>query len=297
MQKVVHGHGERFAPELGQEAPMAEQFARLDFIGDHLDFTSKKVLDCGCGTGYSLAYFASRFASADYVGIDSDQGAIDYAASKYPSMKFGVMNGLDLEFPAASFDIVLSFEVLEHLPKPEQLRYLSEMSRVLRPGGSLVLSTPNRDVFSLGYSESLNLYHLSELTLSELQSLLAMHFQNPTIYGQFFANIAPRERDFANLRRQFTTWKRMKRKTIRTLQRSRIGTSIYMRYESFKTSIRGLRKVYPFEIVKEDFGFDSADLRFAKWFLCLCVKLGLLMAFSEPEMILPERLPAIRSLC
>ena len=167
-----------------------------------MDFADKKVLDCGCGTGYSLAHIASLFPTADYVGIDADQGAIDYAVNRYPSMEYVVMNALDIKFPAASFDIVLSFEVLEHLTRPEQETYVSEMSRVLRPGGTLVLSTPNRDVFSLGYTESLNPYHLSELTLPEMRRLLDAHFQDPTIYGQFFANVAAREKDFAQLRNQ-----------------------------------------------------------------------------------------------
>jgi len=268
--EVVHGHGERFAPELGQEAPMAEQFARLDFVCGHIDFADKEVLDCGCGTGYSLAHIASVFPTGDYFGIDADQGAIDYAAKRYPSMEYAVMNALDIKFGAASFDIVLSFEVLEHLTRPEQERYLSEMSRVLRPGGMLVLSTPNRDVFSLGYSESLNPYHLSELTLLEMQRLLAAHFENPAIYGQYFANPAAREKDFAQLRSRFTTWQRVKRHAIGTLRRSEIGESIYTRYERLKTSMRGPRTVYPFAITKEDFGFDSDNMNIAKWFLCLC---------------------------
>jgi 2-polyprenyl-3-methyl-5-hydroxy-6-metoxy-1,4-benzoquinol methylase len=268
--EVVHGHGERFAPELGQEAPMAEQFARLDFVCGHIDFADKKVLDCGCGTGYSLAHIASLFPTADYVGIDADQGAIDYAANRYPSMDYVVMNALDISFPAASFDIVLSFEVLEHLTKSEQERYLSEMSRVLRPGGTLVLSTPNRDVFSLGYTESLNPYHLNELTLPEMRRLLEAHFHDPTIYGQFFANIDAREKDFAQLRNRFTTWKRIKRHTVGTLRRSGIGEAMYSRYERLKTSMRGPRTVYPFAIRKEDFGFGSDNMNIAKWFLCLC---------------------------
>jgi ubiquinone/menaquinone biosynthesis C-methylase UbiE len=249
---------------------MAEQFARLDFICSHLDFADKRILDCGCGTGYSLAHIASIFPTGDYVGIDADQGAIDYAAKKYPSMTYAVMNGLDIKFPAASFDVVLSFEVLEHLGRSEQERYLSEMSRVLRPGGTLVLSTPNRDVFSLGHADSVNPYHIGELTLPEMERLLAAHFESPTIYGQYFADAATRERDLAQLRNQFTSWKRSKRQVIATLRRSAIGESVYSGYERLKTSIRGPRTVYPFAITKEDFDFDGDNMSVAKWFLCVC---------------------------
>jgi ubiquinone/menaquinone biosynthesis C-methylase UbiE len=272
MHAVVHGHGERFAPEPGQEAPMMEQFSRLDFVSERLDFSEKTVLDCGCGTGYSLAYIASRFPTADCVGIDPGEGAIDYAANRYPSMKYVVMNGLDLAFPTASFDSVLSFEVLEHLSRSEHQRYLSEMTRVLRPGGTLVMSTPNRDVFSLGHAESLNPYHLSELTLSEMRRLLSTHFENPTIYGQFFANVAARERDFAQLRSQFTRWKRIKRRAVAVLQKPKMGVFVYTMYERTKATVRGPRIVYPFAIEKADFGFDCDNMNIAKWFVCVCTK-------------------------
>jgi ubiquinone/menaquinone biosynthesis C-methylase UbiE len=253
---------------------MAEQFSRLDFVCERLSFSGKRVLDCGCGTGYSLAHIASLHPAADLVGIDPDAGAIDYASKRYPSMQYVVMNGLDLTFPTASFDIVLSFEVLEHLSRGEQQRYLNEMTRVLRPGGTLVLSTPNRDVFSLGHSRSLNPYHLSELTLSELRSLLASHFENPVIYGQFFANVAARERDFAQLRNQFTRWKRLKRRTIGTMQKSELGASVYAMYERMKAAARGPRMAYPFPIQPSDFGFGSDQMDIAKWLVCLCTKRG-----------------------
>jgi ubiquinone/menaquinone biosynthesis C-methylase UbiE len=238
---------------------MAEQFSRLDFVCERLSFSGKRVLDCGCGTGYSLAHIASLYPAADLVGIDPDAGAIDYASKRYPSMQYVVMNGLDLTFPTASFDIVLSFEVLEHLTRGEQQRYLNEMTRVLRPGGTLVLSTPNRDVFSLGHSQSLNPYHLSE---------------NPVIYGQFFANVAARERDLAQLRNQFTRWKRLKRRTIGTMQKSELGASVYAMYERMKAAARGPRMAYPFPIQPSDFGFGSDQMDIAKWLVCLCTKRG-----------------------
>jgi hypothetical protein len=74
----------------------------------------------------------------------------------------------------------------------------------------------------------------------------------------------------AQLRNQFTSWKRSKRQVIATLRRSAIGESVYTGYERLKTSIRGPRTVYPFAITKEDFGFDGDNMNVAKWFLCVC---------------------------
>ena len=67
--------------------------------------------------------------------FDADQGAIDYAANRYPSMDYVVMNALDIKFPAASFDIVLSFEVLEHLTKSEQREVPERNVARPAPGG------------------------------------------------------------------------------------------------------------------------------------------------------------------
>lgn len=272
MPHVIHGHGERFAPEPGQEAPMAEQFARLDFVAGQLPLAGKTVLDCGSGTGYTLAHLASAVPDADYVGIDHDPGAVDYAKTRYPSVTFAVMSGLDLAFASASFDAVLSFEVLEHLPRSQQRAYVREAARVLRPGGTLVLSTPNRDVFSLGHRESVNPYHVGEPTLPELQALLAPHFQRLTIYGQYFADPEARERDRAQLRRHFTFWKRMKRRTMMAVRRTRLGESLHAMYATAKAAVRGPRPVYPFAIRKEDFGFAHDRMDLAKWFVCFCTR-------------------------
>jgi 2-polyprenyl-3-methyl-5-hydroxy-6-metoxy-1,4-benzoquinol methylase len=120
MQKIIHGDGQRFAPEPGQEAPIAEQTARLQFLVAHYDLNGKRVLDCGCGTGYSLPILASLFAGNQFIGIDMEQGAIEYASEKYKNLKFATMNGCCLAFPSLYFDVVLSFEVLEHLSKKQQ---------------------------------------------------------------------------------------------------------------------------------------------------------------------------------
>lgn len=77
----------------------------------------------------------------------------------------------------ATFDVITSFETLEHVPDAEAM--LRELRRVLRPDGTLVLSTPNRS-----FRESENPYHVQEFTADELRTLLYQYFGAVTIYGQ-----------------------------------------------------------------------------------------------------------------
>jgi trans-aconitate methyltransferase len=63
---------------------MAEQYARLRYLATQLSFRDKEVLDCGCGTGHSLAFISSGTPKAHYVGIDVDDGAIAYPEPNIP---------------------------------------------------------------------------------------------------------------------------------------------------------------------------------------------------------------------
>jgi 2-polyprenyl-3-methyl-5-hydroxy-6-metoxy-1,4-benzoquinol methylase len=180
------------------------------------------------------------------------------------------MHGAYLGFQPASFDVVLSFEVLEHMPGHHQHAYVSEIHRVLRPGGLLVLSTPNRDVFSQGYKTSLNKYHVNELSVKELERLLAQHFHVASLYGQYFRHPAMRQRDIDHLRQQFTLKKRLKRSLIRAVDNSKILRRVYGAYKQVIS--QGPTRLYPFAIASEDFAFDTTHVDIAKWFVCLCEK-------------------------
>jgi len=272
LEKIIHGDGQRFAPEAGEEAPMAEQFARLQYLVEHCDLSEKKVLDCGCGTGYSLPIVAANFPTGHYVGIDMEKGAIDYARQRYKNLHFAVMNGRCLAFSPSCFDVVLSFEVLEHLSKKQQEEYVREMHRVLKPDGMIILSTPNKEVFSLGYENSLNLYHIAERTLSELSKLLGETFASMEIYGQYFDGEDLRRKDKLQIESKFTLKKRMKRYAIRWIINSPIAKPAYDMYEATKAKVLGKRKVYPFEISASDFKFDKTHLDDSKWFFCVCRK-------------------------
>ena len=98
-----------------------------------------RVLELGCGMGHLLAWLANRYS---VFGCDINTWALSQARQNVPQGNFLLLSGDEpYAFPGASFDIVIAKHVVEHLPQPEQ--GIAEMSRVLKPGGLLVLVTPN----------------------------------------------------------------------------------------------------------------------------------------------------------
>ncbi len=123
-----------------------------------------RVLDVGCGTGYGSAYLAET--AVGVTGFDISKAAVRLARRKYSRPRFYVMDAQKLGFPDASFDFIISTENFEHLR--DQRGHLVELRRVLRPGGLLLIGTPNPEMFE-GYH---NPYHTKENTFQELTELL-----------------------------------------------------------------------------------------------------------------------------
>ena len=127
------------------------------------------VLEAGCGEGYGadlLARVAERVVALDY-----DTQAIAHVARRYPRVAAARANLVALPVRGSGVDAVVSLQVVEHLW--EQERFLGECLRVLRPGGALLLSTPNRLTFSPGQDTPLNPFHTRELSAAELAGLVA----------------------------------------------------------------------------------------------------------------------------
>ncbi|MFJ9035959.1 class I SAM-dependent methyltransferase [Streptomyces sp. NPDC102406] len=99
------------------------------------------VLDVGCGDGSAAAVAARLLPGHRLVGVDWSQDALRRAAGRLPDVVRGELSGYGLPFQDAAVDAVLLSEVIEHLVDPDAA--LDELHRVLRPGGHLMLSTPN----------------------------------------------------------------------------------------------------------------------------------------------------------
>jgi ubiquinone/menaquinone biosynthesis C-methylase UbiE len=172
---------ERITPDRTLAVDYVDHLARYAYARQHV--TGRDVLDCGCGNGYGTYGLADIARSI--VGIDIAAEAITYARAHYvhPHLRFEQMDSQRLEFADAAFDVVCSFEVIEHVQAVD--RYLSEIRRVLRPAGLALLSTPNRLITSPGLSRPLNPHHEREYSPAELGPLLAPYFASIEVWGEF----------------------------------------------------------------------------------------------------------------
>jgi SAM-dependent methyltransferase len=123
-----------------------------------------RVLDLGCAAG-AITDFLSGFG-CEVVGVDSEPRAIEHARSLFPDYRFEQADVAELPFPDGSFEKAVAADLVEHLPDETFRAMLAECRRVLVPGGTLSLYTPNPS-------------HLIE-RLKERNLVLA---QNPTHIG------------------------------------------------------------------------------------------------------------------
>ena len=93
-----------------------------------------------------------------------------HVRSRYPRVEVTQANLAELPLPDASVDVVVNFQVIEHLW--DQGQFVRECARVLRPSGLLMVSTPNRITFSPGRDTPINPFHTRELNADELTELL-----------------------------------------------------------------------------------------------------------------------------
>jgi len=151
----------------------------------------KVILDVACGTGYGSDLLAGHAANR-VVGGDASPGALSFATDRFrrENLSFLKLDASRLPFPPSTFDAVVSFETLEHMPDPGQ--FLRECARVLRPNGVLLCSTPMRLAWRPPWMpKPLNPFHTREFTVGELRAALNDAFDRAEFYGQ--ACLAPVE--------------------------------------------------------------------------------------------------------
>lgn len=172
--------GERYTPERALEIA-TEHWHRYAFA--RALAAGRRVLDAACGEGYGSALVAR--AGGEVLGLDIGADAVAHARARYaevPGLRFEQADVTALDaWPDASFDLILSFETLEHVQAHDAM--LDGFARLLAPGGLLLVSTPDKRTYT-DLTGEVNPHHVRELYRDEFEALLAARFPARRLYGQ-----------------------------------------------------------------------------------------------------------------
>lgn len=143
---------------------------------------NKKVLDVACGTGYGASIFVRRGAK-NVTGVDIDKKTILSARKNYhdPALEFVQSDIFKLKLAEKSFEVITSFETIEHTFEPEM--FLSKLVSLLSDSGCLIISTPNKKALLPGMM-NFSPFHARELDFKEFNAFLRSQFEEIDYYYQ-----------------------------------------------------------------------------------------------------------------
>ncbi|TAL48078.1 class I SAM-dependent methyltransferase [archaeon] len=141
---------------------------------------NSSVLEVGCGEGYGTSMLSKSVAKI--IGIDPDKDTISHASEKYGSgnCTFSAYDGTKIPYDDGTFDAVVCFQVIEHVK--DDAGFISEINRVLKSGGILILTTPNKALRLKVGQKPWNRFHVREYYANELEDLLR-NFQESKVMG------------------------------------------------------------------------------------------------------------------
>jgi SAM-dependent methyltransferase len=161
-----------------------EHEARYEFAARFV--SGKRVIDCACGAGIGAELFASKGA-LEVRAIDSSADAVAEArkANARPNLQITLGEATCTGLPDEFADVFISLETIEHIEN--DAAFVDEAFRVLKPGGTFICSTPNRDITNPGTSIAdapWNPYHVREYNLDEFRARIESRFEIQGAYGQ-----------------------------------------------------------------------------------------------------------------
>lgn len=166
--------GERTLPgAVGEEYWFTRHLAAYDWLVDSVALAGCCVVDAGSGEGYGAARLAAAGAVA-VVALELDAAAVAHSGTAYADVAAVRANLAALPVADGQVDVLVSLQVVEHLW--DLAGFLRDCHRVLRPGGVLALTTPNRPVFSPGLARGerpTNPFHVEEFDAEQLTDLVA----------------------------------------------------------------------------------------------------------------------------
>src|SRR6185312_7341254 len=164
--------GERLTSALAGQAQI-EHYHRYLFTRELC--AGLDVLDVASGEGYGSAQIAQVARSV--IGLEYSASTVHSAMANFPrgNLRFLQGDARAMPLPSRSFDVVVSFETIEHFDRQEE--FLAEVHRVLRPGGRFVVSTPDRDIYSAP-GMTPNPFHVKEMSRDEFVTLLLSTFRH-----------------------------------------------------------------------------------------------------------------------
>lgn len=179
-KELTRAWGEQMTPDKLIPAFILQgSVSRYIWAGQYV--AGKDVLDVGCGSGYGAKYFKNKGARS-VTGSDTSSESVAYAEKRYPDddLKFVVVDAERMPFHDGSFDIVTSFEVIEHVEHYEN--YLSECFRVLKDDGLFICSTPNAKIGS-DNGKPLARYHHKEFYADEFYGVVSRYSPDVEVLG------------------------------------------------------------------------------------------------------------------
>lgn len=175
---------------------------------------NKTALDFGCNTGFGTEMISA--SAKKVVGVDISEKALGIARNRYihPNIEFRQIDGLTLPFNDQEFDLVVSFQVIEHII--DYSKYLGPIKRVLKPDGFVLFTTPNAEIRLDPGMKPWNKFHVREFTHIELDALLREYFPFVKVMG-LDANEPIRSIEYSRLQQTRETARKNQKNVFRRL--------------------------------------------------------------------------------